>query len=270
MQRFLAAAVLAACSLLSAQASEICTVVADASDGRVLLERGDCRTRYTPASTFKIPLALIGFDSGVLFDEHSPVFGFEQGDPDWGGAPWRQPTEPTRWLKYSVVWYSQRITYALGEERVHDYAERLGFGNADFSGDPGLHNGLERAWIMSSLKVSPLEQTVFLRRLVNDQLPVSQHAMDLTRRIVETFQSADGAAVQGKTGSAFPRRPDRSFDESRAYGWFVGWTLGAGRRLVFARLDQDDGVLLPGSSGLRARDAFLRELPALTRALPRP
>jgi beta-lactamase class D len=40
---------------------------------------------------------------------------FKEGDPDWGGDNWRQPTDPTRWLKYSVVWYSQRITHALVE-----------------------------------------------------------------------------------------------------------------------------------------------------------
>ncbi|MCZ2497379.1 class D beta-lactamase [Xylophilus sp. Kf1] len=244
------------------RADTLCTVIADAADGRLLLEQGDCRTRVTPASTFKIPLAVIGFESGYLTSPHAPVLHRQPGDPDWGGDAWRQPTDPTRWLKYSVVWYSQRIAHALGEDTLHRFAQRFGYGNADFSGDPGQNNGLDRAWIMSSLKVSPVEQVVFLRKLVDGSLPVGAAAVAQTRDTVETFQAADGTALQGKTGTAFPRRPDGSFDESRAYGWFVGWTLGNGQRLVFARLRQDNRTETT-SAGLRARDGLLRELPGL-------
>ena len=77
-----------------------------------------------------------------------PVLDYREGDPDWGGEEWKQPTDPTRWLKYSVVWYSQRITHALGAERLTAYANAFSYGNADFSGDPGKNNGLERAWII--------------------------------------------------------------------------------------------------------------------------
>lgn len=262
MRRFWLAAALAAFTAVPGFAATLCTIVADADDGKVLLEQGDCRSRVTPASTFKIPLAVIGFDARFLVSEHAPVLNTRAGDPDWGGDAWRQPTDPVRWLQYSVVWYSQRIAHALGEPTLHRRARDLGFGNADFAGDPGQDNGLDRAWIMSSLKVSPLEQVVFLRKLVNRQLPASAAAMDLTLKIVETFQAPDGTAVQGKTGSAFPRRADGSFDEARAYGWFVGWTIRGGRRLVFARLTQDDRLETP-SSGLRTREALLRDLPGL-------
>jgi len=246
----------------AARAATLCTVIADAADGRVVLERGDCDTRVTPASTFKIPLAAMGFDSGLLADAHHPVLPFREGDVDWGGEAWRQPTDPTRWLRFSVVWYSQRLTRQLGAARLADYATRFGFGNADFSGDPGRDNGLERAWIISSLQVSPLEQVAFLRRLVNGTLPISPHAIEQTRRVVEPFPAPGGWAVHGKTGAAFPRRPDGSFDEARGYGWFVGWAEREGRTLLFARLIQDEGPE-PGTPGVRARAAFLAELPAL-------
>jgi beta-lactamase class D len=52
----LALSLLAAAVSLPAQGRTICTVVADARDGRVLVEEGNCRTRVTPASTFKIAL----------------------------------------------------------------------------------------------------------------------------------------------------------------------------------------------------------------------
>ncbi|MEJ8571634.1 class D beta-lactamase [Microbaculum marinum] len=258
------AALLAACLpvLPVAHAGTICTIVANARSGQVLLEEGDCDRRVTPASTFKIALSLMGFDAGLLKDAHDPVLPFRQGYPDWGGEAWTQPTDPARWMRYSVVWYSQQLTPQLGADRLHDYAQAFGYGNADFSGDPGKDNGLERAWISSSLHISPREQIEFLRKLVGRQLPVSSHAVEMTRAIVETNVLPGGWAVSGKTGGAYPRRPDGSFDRAHGWGWYVGWASRGSDSLVFARLAQDE-VQTPGSPGLRTRDGLLREWDAL-------
>lgn len=241
----------------------LCTVIIDAADGAVLLQEGDCAQRVTPASTFKIPLALMGFDAGVLADARSPRLPFRTGDADWGGAAWRQDTDPAHWMMHSVVWFSQRITRALGMERLRRYALGFGYGNADFSGDAGRNNGLERAWISSSLTISPLEQTVFLRRLVNRQLPVSAHAHDQTLAIVERTDAGGGWAIFGKTGSAYPRNADGSFNRARMWGWFTGWARRDGRTLVFARLMQEDRRQSI-TAGRRAREVFLTGWPALT------
>ncbi|QDC11327.1 class D beta-lactamase [Oceanicola sp. D3] len=215
----------------------LCTLVTEASTGATLLEEGDCDTRTTPASTFKLALAVIAYDAGLLTGPHAPVLPFQQGDPDWGGANWTRNTDPTDWLRYSVVWYSQRLTRQLGAATLTRYARRLNYGNADFSGDPGHDNGLERAWIASSLAISPREQVAFLRGLTTGSLPVSPQAMAQTRAITESHQSG-GWHLHGKTGTAYPRRADRSFDYARGYGWYVGWAEKDGRRLIFARLTQ--------------------------------
>lgn len=258
--RILAFGLLAGFSVLAstAQARTVCTLIADASDGRHLLEQGDCATRVTPASTFKIPLAVMGFDAGVIKDAHAPRLPFKKGYADWGGEEWRQPTDPERWLKYSVVWYSQHIARDLGADELTRYGKGFGYGNADFSGDPGKNNGLERSWISSSLKISPVEQVAFLRRLVNGALPVKPDAVEKTRAVVERFDAGDGWMLQGKTGSAFPRKADGTLDRTAGWGWFVGWAEKDGRRYVFARLDQDE-KREPVSGGLRARDAVLKE-----------
>ena len=248
----------------SAQAKTICTIVADARSGQTLIEDGDCTTRVTPASTFKMALSVMGYDAGFLKDEHTPELPFKKGYPDYGGEAWKQPTNPVRWLKYSVVWYSQQITHALGEKRLHDYAVKFGYGNADFSGDKGKANGLERSWIASSLKISPREQVEFLAKLTNRQLPVDQRAMDMTANIVETNQIADGWTVHGKTGMAYPRKSDDTFDRVHPWGWFAGWAEKGSRTVVFARLVQDEKKM-PGSAGVRAKDAVFAELPSLLR-----
>ncbi|WP_410016997.1 penicillin-binding transpeptidase domain-containing protein [Pseudomonas sp. 7P_10.2_Bac1] len=50
----------------------------------------------------------------------------------------------------------------------------FGFGNADLSGDPGGSNGLDRSWISSSLKISPLEQLHFQEKIARRELHVSE------------------------------------------------------------------------------------------------
>ncbi len=270
-QTGLVALILAASAPRLAQSATLCTIVMDATTGRVLLEQGDCRARVTPASTFKIPLAVMGFDSGVLTDAHAPVLSYKAGDPDWGGEAWRQPTDPTRWLKYSVVWYSQRITHALGEARVTAYARKLGFGNADISGDPGRANGLDRAWIASSLQVSPYEQVVFLRRLVNHELPVSAQAIAKAEDVVEVSPAAAGGGwqVHGKTDTAYPHDGSGVSDKAHAYGWYVGWATKGARTLLVARLDQDERAD-PVPTGLRTRAALLAAWSATADAAAQP
>ncbi|MBP2550386.1 beta-lactamase class D [Neorhizobium galegae] len=245
-----------------AAASDICTIVADAKSGAVFLREGRCAERVTPASTFKLPLSLMAFDAGILKDEHTPSFSYQKGDPAWGGEAWKQPTDAQRWLKYSVVWFSQRLTQRLGAETLHRYAQGFGYGNADFSGDAAKNNGLERAWISSSLKISPDEQVAFLNKFVNRTLPVSREAMEMTVKAMERFDLKDGWVAQGKTGMAYPRLADGSFDRAHPWGWFVGWAQKGGRTVVFAKLVQDERKL-GGSASARARDALFEALPAL-------
>ncbi|QHP94092.1 Beta-lactamase OXA-18 [Burkholderia glumae] len=267
--RALAALTLLAAALASppagADTRTLCTIVADAASGRVLAERGEgCATRVTPASTFKIALSLMGFDAGVLTDAHAPVLPFRAGYPDWGGDAWRQPTDPARWMRYSVFWYSQQLTQRLGQARFASYTQRFGYGNADVAPGPGEFAGMKGAWNSGSLRIAPREQIAFLRAIVNRTLPVSAHAFEMTDRITLIDAQPDGWIVHGKTDTSSPG-DDGRFDRARAYGWFVGWAARGTRAVVFAHLIQDDAPH-DVSAGLRARDALLAELPAL--ALP--
>jgi beta-lactamase class D len=242
-------------------ARTLCTAIADATTGQFIVKQGRCDERVTPASTFKIAIALMGFDAGFLKNEHDPVLPFKEGYPAWVEG-WKQPTDPQRWLKLSVFWFSQRVTESLGAERFARYAKDFGYGNADVSGDPGKHNGLERSWVASSLRISPREQVEFLRKLLSNRLPVSQHAIEMTRRSMETTELPEGWTVQGKTGAAYPKKADGSLDEAHGYGWYVGWATRGDRTVVFARLTQDDRKQTT-PPGVRTRDALLPALPAL-------
>jgi beta-lactamase class D len=81
------------------------------------------------------------------------------------------------------------------------------------------------------------------------------------RGIVESSR-VGGWQIWGKTGSAFPRRADRSFDRAKGWGWYVGWAERDGRRVVFARLTQAEAASKT-STGIATRQGLLADWPVL-------
>lgn len=227
---------------LLAFSAEHCLAMADAATGKWLVHEGVCDKRLPPMSTFKLPIALMGYDAGVLRDEHTPVLPFKEGYVDWRPA-WRQAHDPSSWMKESVVWYSQQVTLQLGGEKFAGYVRRFGYGNADVSGDKGKHNGLAASWLNSSLRVSPDEQIGFLRRVLNRELGVRPLAYDMTAALLRRPGPVGGWQVFGKTGSG------------KNVGWYVGWIEREGKRIVFAQAGS--------ASGMDERDNFLARLPQL-------
>lgn len=242
-----------------------CVEMADAASGQRLVREGSCDERVTPASTFNIVVSLMGYDSGILRDEHTPSLPFKQGYADWQPS-WRTTTDPTGWIRNSVVWYAQQVTAQLGAARFQHYVDSFDYGNRNLAGDPGKDNGLAMSWIASSLTISPSEQVAFLRKVVNRELPLSPAAYDMTTRILLPVALPNGWIVHGKTGTASPVLPDGKDDAEHQYGWYVGWATKGQRTIVFARLVQDQHKETD-AAGWRAREAFLRDLPARLDAL---
>jgi beta-lactamase class D len=247
------------------RAGATCTAVADAQTGTLLKREGVCDQPVTPASTFKIALSLMGYDSGFLTDEHLPALPFHEGYVDYIPS-WKATTDPTTWIRNSVVWYSQQLTEWLGEERFRHYVEAFHYGNADLSGDPVTHDGLTHAWLSSSLRISPLEQLQFLHKIVTRQLPVSPRAYDMTSRITAVGNLANGWEVHGKSGNGARVNADGTVDHTRQIGWFVGWASKGERVVAFARCIQDDGPQ-PEPVTKRAREGMLSDLPAMLDSL---
>jgi beta-lactamase class D/CubicO group peptidase (beta-lactamase class C family) len=236
------------------QAAEVCTAIADAATGQVLMQRGDCQREVTPASTFKIPLSLMGYDAGILKDAQTPELPFRQGYVDWRPS-WRSATAPAKWMSESVVWYSQQITQSLGMARFAAYTRRFEYGNADISGD-AQHDGLTASWLESSLRISALGQLSFLGKVVKRELGVSAQAYAMTAQLTQSNQSPEGWRIHGKTGSG------------SGYGWYVGWASKGARTYVFARLIQKEKTQAANvSSGMLARDGLLEEFPALVNGI---
>jgi len=239
-----------------------CTIIADGVTGNTLYESGECSRRVSPCSSFKLPLAIMGFDSGILQSPKSPTWELK---PEYNPSSRDQAYKhvyPALWQSDSVVWFSQQLTSRLGTDRFTEYVKKFEYGNQDVSGDPGENNGLTQSWLMSSLAISPNEQVEFLLRFVERKLPVSETAYDMAYATIPQYQAAQGWVVHGKSGSGWLRDDDGKIDENRPQGWFVGWAEKNGQQVVFARLEIGNKKSdIPGGS--KAREHVLLELPAL-------
>lgn len=236
-----------------------CTLIVDAESGATLRRNGSCDQQVSPASTFKIPLALMGYDSGILQNETTPRWDYK---PEYNAIQRdRHPVDPTSWEKDSVVWFSQQITRKLGTERFAAYVARFGYGNGDIAGNPGKKDGLTHAWLSSSLQISPKEQVYFVRRILDRSLPVSAKAFEMTDAVIPAFDAGEWK-VKGKTGTGWMTGKSIKVDRNRPFGWFVGWAEKGSQRVVFARLFVNDGKS-PVLLGPRVRADFLADLPGL-------
>nr|WP_246745798.1 class D beta-lactamase [Ciceribacter sp. L1K22] len=246
-------------SVVSAKDIIHCTVIADLDSGDVLHREGTCDKGFYPQSTFKLPLAMMGYDAGILIDEKTPRWDYK---PEFKRSKREQKSvDPTIWEKDSIVWYSQEITRKLGENRFADYVQRFGYGNRNVSGGPSS-DGLTESWLMSSLLISPDQQVDFLRRFLTGALPISDAAFDYTQAITPRFEAKDGWTVKGKTGSGWLRDKAGKTNRNRPLGWFVGWAERDGQTLVFARMRVADRPQEEPIS-FATRDSLIADLPKL-------
>ncbi len=233
-----------------AHATETALLIVDLADGQRVFQQGDTQSAYAPCSTFKIPLALMGFDQKILTNPNEPLWPYKESYAE-SRKEVQKSINPTSWLAESAIWYSQQLTRTMGEARFKQYVDSFHYGNRDISGDPGKNNGLTRAWLSSSLKISPEEQIVFLRSMLQKQLPVSDHAVNMTKGSIPVFTTPENWKIYGKTGSGSTPKADSN--ERSSIGWFVGWAEKNGRTLVFAMFMKD------GGSGSQAREILLTE-----------
>lgn len=183
------------------------------SDGsKILFEMGSqLEFQTTPACSFNIALCLMGLETGVIADEFTPVRQYQEGF-DNTYEVWKGTHNPLSWMKHSVVWYSRLLSKDLGQETIEKFLQDFGYGNKDLTG------GLTKAWISSSLKISPVEQHRFIERLCNHQLPLSERTCQIAKTILLKDET-DGIKLYGKTGMGSYLKDG----EKIQVGWLVGW-----------------------------------------------
>lgn len=198
--------------------------------------RTRAETPYPPASTYKVPHALFALVAGVVHDEFQ-VFKWDGIQRQY--EPWNRDQNLRSSMRHSVVWVYEQFARELGEVRAREYLNQAGYGNADPSGGDGLY------WIDGNLRITALEQVVFLRRLFRNELPFSVEYQRLVKDIM-IVEAGRAYILRAKTGW------------QGQTGWWVGWVehpTGA----VFFALNID--------TPKRSDDLYKRE--AITRAILR-
>ena len=223
-------------ALTSAQtASHHCMVVGDngAPPQRWSGTAADCSTRLSPASTYKIPHALIGLETGAIT---------KTTVEKWDGV--RHPDQP-KWnldhtvfsaMKPSVLWFFQRMAPRIGAERAHGWLERFAYGNTDTSGP------ITQYWVNGRLRISPDEQLAFLAKFYGGTLPVKKDYVDRLQAAmlqapgtVENARGVHKLAATWRPGITLNSKTGASTIESgESVSWLVGQLTVDDRKMTFA------------------------------------
>lgn len=203
-----------------------------------------CAEQFLPASTFKILNSLIGLETGVIPDENYII--------QWDGTPydfpaWNQDHTLQSAIQNSVIWYYQELARRVGAEKMQSWVKAAGYGNADITGN------IDTFWLDGALRISADEEVEFLKRLYQNDLPFSQRAMDIVKKII-VQEDTPAYRLIGKTGSVV-RMEER-------VGWFVGWLEKDGNVYFFAtnfKTTSQDGW----ANGAAAREINLEILAEL-------
>ena len=219
-----------------------CLVLVNLATGETLLREGgeQCAERYSPCSTFKIPNALIGLQTGVLTDANTT---FKWSGEDYGREVANRDQTLTSAIQNSIVWYFRRVAEEIGPRRMQNWLDRIEYGNRDISG------GQKKFWLMSSLLISADEQVAFLAKLYRNELPFMPEAVATVKKILVNSDEG-GAILSGKTGSG-------EWSDGRKLGWFVGDLKGPKGEYVFAvnLVGEREGI-----DGRRAREVARKML----------
>lgn len=187
-----------------------------------------CETRFSPASTFKIPNSLIGLQTGVLTDT-SFIIEYDSIkypiDPeDANKEPykhWNKAQSLRSAFKLSCVWYYREVAKRIGEEEMRRYIDKLGYGNKDIS------SGTDNFWLCGSIKISINEQIEILKKLYLNMLDgFSRETMDKVKSLM-LYESTENYKLYGKTGYG-------NCWKDKNIGWYVGFVETKTGPKVFA------------------------------------
>jgi beta-lactamase class D len=218
-------------------------------------DKRECAHPTAPASTFKIPHALLALELAVIRPE--TVF-------PWDGTPrefesWRRSHTLDSAVKASVLPFFQHTARLIGAARMRQGLERVGYASDGFDGD---HTTF---WLNGDLVISPIEQVAFLRRMLGGTLPIAPGHVAIVRDAIRMpsgrILNASGAhafALAWPRGTVVRAKTGSTVIAGERVRWLVGALEDRGAHHVFAARVRGAGDL-PNTAAL---DLAIRELNA--------
>lgn len=176
-----------------------------------------CDSSFLPASTFKIPNALIALEEGVVKDT-SQIFRWD--GKEWQNDNWNKDQTLRTSMKYSCVWVYINFAKQIGIEKYRKYLHRFAYGNNNLTGPADLF------WLEGPFSITANQQVGFLRKFYHNQLGVSNRSIDIVKSII-IIEKTPKYTLSGKTGSA-------PFGNNEEVLWLVGYLEKAGNRYFYA------------------------------------
>ncbi len=235
-----------------------CLIIGALGAPPTISDASECARPTAPASTFKIPHALVALQAGVV----TPATEFAWDGTEYWSTLWRRAHTLDSAIKWSALPFFQRTARLIGKERMRAGLVALGYAADGFDGD------IATFWLDGDLVVTPLEQHAFLQRFFGGSLAVEAAHLATVRQALQMppgqITNASGThafelawpgavTVRAKTGNS-------SVKDERV-SWLVGEIESRGvEYLIVARVRSSSA--LEGTAGLEAArrglDAFAR------------
>lgn len=190
-------------------------VLLDARDGRedwLYHDAKRAETRFSPASTYKIPHALIALELDVAKDEFE-IFKWDGVERTFSGHNSDQNLRSA--MRNSTLWVFQDFAEEISSKEVENLLMKFGYGNADTYSKEGVY------WVYGNLSISAKEQIRFLEKLYRNELPIGLAHQRLVKDLI-IVEAKKNWILRGKTGW------------TGQLGWWVGWVEHASGPVFFA------------------------------------
>ncbi len=178
-----------------------------------------CDSMYMPASTFKIPNAVIALEEGAVKDTFQVL---KWNGDKWPVDNWNRDQTLSSSMKYSCVWVYSGFARQIGTEKYKKYLRQFNYGNQDLSG-PADH-----FWLAKPFAISANQQVAFLRKFYHNKLGVSRRSIDIVKDII-IIEKAKNYTWSGKTGSG-------EISETEEVLWLAGY-LESNNKIYFYTLN---------------------------------
>ena len=173
--------------------------------------------RTPPDSTYKIYDALFGLEEGMITPEDSFM---AWNGTDYPFEAWNADQDLSSAMRNSVNWYFEEIDAQLGSSVLENYIRKIGYGNEN------IDSGRSPYWMQSTLKISPVEQTLLLADLYHNDFGLTPANINAVKDSICLF-SSETVSFYGKTGTGRINGHDVN-------GWFIGYAETAGNTYFFA------------------------------------
>lgn len=157
--------------------------------------------RFSPVTSFKIPITLIGVQTGKITSENNIQIKTDSNQ--------NKTVTLKEIFSSASPEYLQSLARQTGKDTMKLWIDSLGYGNKNMEG------AVDSFWLNNQLKISPDEQLGLMSKLYFDQLPFQKYAQQMTR---------DAMLQEDNTLYRLSYTIGTGRDEKNdQIGWVTGW-----------------------------------------------